>query len=383
MAFVKSVMGDATLGVTLNTSNTKFTGHSLGGSLAGMASYVYGFEAYTYNGFGINNMLWSADDTSSVDHPYEMVSIETGVGTQILDLDTLGEYLEAEDIPVTGTTSQITNIIHAGFSDTDLVGGILTDIISGQAGSTYFVANHSGETGLSLSELLSNHDKTKLNESIAVYNNILTLFPDSELDYNALTDVLNPIIPENQRVESFLKTLGAIVSAPSATDHVVWSENIKNSGVTGLVLTSLTGLTNNSLAASATNDIATRYALTRLNPFIITGDPTLYDQLNIDGKLEIDDGSNGGQLTDQYIQDRSKFLHALMDSDNSSYNDIAFTDKSLDVEKDPASLGIDTEYWWGTDDHDVFLGITNFGDDHIYGMGGGRYTCGFRGERLY
>ncbi len=36
----------------LNSTNTTFTGHSLGGALAGMASYVYGFETYTYNGYG-------------------------------------------------------------------------------------------------------------------------------------------------------------------------------------------------------------------------------------------------------------------------------------------------------------------------------------------
>lgn len=30
---------------------------ALGGSTAGMASYVFGFDAYTYNGFSIVNMF--------------------------------------------------------------------------------------------------------------------------------------------------------------------------------------------------------------------------------------------------------------------------------------------------------------------------------------
>ncbi len=72
MAFVNEVMQDENLNVTLNASNTIFTGHSLGGAIAGMAGYVYGFDAYTYNGFGIQNMLWDADDTSSENHPNEM-----------------------------------------------------------------------------------------------------------------------------------------------------------------------------------------------------------------------------------------------------------------------------------------------------------------------
>ncbi|HHL35409.1 MAG TPA: hypothetical protein ENJ30_13700, partial [Desulfobulbaceae bacterium] len=87
MAFVYDVMHDPNLNLTLNASNTSFTGHSLGGAIAGMASYVYGFDAYTFNGFGIKNMLWDADDISGINHPLEMDNYGIDV------YQTLGEYL--------------------------------------------------------------------------------------------------------------------------------------------------------------------------------------------------------------------------------------------------------------------------------------------------
>lgn len=58
MAFVDDMLATYE---ELNSGNTVFVGHSLGGSIAGMASYVFGFDAYTYNGFGIANMLWDEE----------------------------------------------------------------------------------------------------------------------------------------------------------------------------------------------------------------------------------------------------------------------------------------------------------------------------------
>lgn len=114
----------------ISSTNTTFTGHSLGGAIAGMASYVYGFDAYTYNGFGIQNMLWDADDISSVDHPKEIIPMGQGV---YQDLETLGEYLESLDVTVQKSTAGIVNIVQEGYAYEDIVGGILTDIVSGQA----------------------------------------------------------------------------------------------------------------------------------------------------------------------------------------------------------------------------------------------------------
>jgi hypothetical protein len=51
MSFINRMMTDEALKLTLDASNTTFTGHSLGGSLANMASYVFGFDAYGYNPF--------------------------------------------------------------------------------------------------------------------------------------------------------------------------------------------------------------------------------------------------------------------------------------------------------------------------------------------
>ena len=111
MAFVQNQM--ALRPEEINSNNTVFTGHSLGGSLAGMASYIYGFDAYTYNGFGIQNMLWDVNDTYLTDNPNELVTIE---GETIDGHQTLGEYLEDLAISICAEDNRTTNIVQVGYS---------------------------------------------------------------------------------------------------------------------------------------------------------------------------------------------------------------------------------------------------------------------------
>lgn len=357
MSFVHEVMNDAGLDLTLNATNTTFTGHSLGGSLASMASYVYGFDAYTYNGFGINNMLWDADDTGAVDHPNEMTPDEFGMSDTY---QTLGEHLESLGVTVQGTTNKTNNIIHVGYSRSDLVGGILTDIISGQTGDTHFVVNHTGNSGGLPAAWLDNHDKAKLNESIAIYNNILTLFPDQ--NYNSLTEILTPISPEDQKVEHFLTTLTELTNVASNADHVVWSENIAQSGTTNLALT---GLGESDIAAleNLTGSMSEMYALLNLNPFVIEGAD--YNPLNVDGYLEKE------TYSEQFIEDRAAFLFYSM-PENTNPNSIRYEQRGENRADDfvipDNDQSIPSNYIFGTKENDDITGDVN--EDHLYGMGG-------------
>ncbi len=201
MAFVYDVMHDPNLNLTLNASNTSFTGHSLGGAIAGMASYVYGFDAYTFNGFGIKNMLWDADDTYATHFSGEIQSDEFGSSDIYYSL---GEYLEDLGVIPEKEQNRIINIVQDGYSHSDLVGGILTDIISGQVGETHFVLNHTGNAGGGL----DNHDIKIFNQSIAIYNNILPLFSDE--DYDSLSEILRDVQPDDKKVERLLESLGEL-----------------------------------------------------------------------------------------------------------------------------------------------------------------------------
>ena len=375
MAFVKAQIDL----YSLNTSNTVFTGHSLGGAIAGMASYVFGFNAYTYNGFGIANMLWDADDTSSDTNPREIWT-DPLTGQVIGDvITTLGEYLEALDVTVLKSTDQIINIVQDGYAASDLVGGLATRIVSGQKGETHFVLNHTGDAGGSI----ANHSIAPLNQSIAIYNNILKLFPGET--YDSLTAALRFLGPDDRKVSRLLTCLTELVSANvfDPDDHVQTSKDI----AAVLNYTSALSLSFGLLAVSSsagvldTGTTATRidsldptnkaelYSLLRLLPFTIDGDSTLYDQFS-----ELDE-----TYTDQFLDDRKSFLFHLTGATRESENDIVFYDKSLNINILAANfLPIYRWYLFGGETGDPMTGGSQA--DHLYGMAGNDNLTGGKGD---
>jgi len=152
----------------VKSSKVTFTGHSLGGSIAGMASYIYGFECYTYNGFGIKNMLWDANDTyqNKFSGEWDYTGLEE-LEVEKTDLyHSLGEHLQDLGVEeIKKSTNKITNIVQIGYDRSDIVGGIATDIVSGQEGETHFVLNHTGDEG----GTIANHKIKPLNQSISIY----------------------------------------------------------------------------------------------------------------------------------------------------------------------------------------------------------------------
>lgn len=373
MAFVKAQVGSHGLSAT----NTVFTGHSLGGSIAGMASYVFGFDAYTYNGFGIANMLWDANDTSLADNPREIVFDDETM--QAVDTyQTLGEYLEILGVMVQHSTDRIVNIVQDGYTVSDLVAGILTDIVSGQIGETHFVLNHTGDAG----GLLANHSILTLNHSIAIYNNILTLFPGET--YDSLTAAIRFLGPADKKIDRVLTCLGELagISITDIKDPVQTSKDIAAAHDAvgdlsfGYLAVSSAGVLDAGATESRINSLdpankADLYALLQLLPFTINGNSTLYDQFP--------------ELTEtysaQFSVDRKAFLFHLTCPNSTSTDNIEFFDAALGiVAYSNIALPVETRVTcqFGGAGDQVLTG----GDlaDHLYGMVGNDVLIGGNGN---
>ncbi|MCD7951726.1 MAG: hypothetical protein LUG14_02115 [Synergistaceae bacterium] len=93
----------------LSEDDTIFTGHSLGGSLAAMAGYVFGFEAYAYNPYGIGKLIRSAG---------------SGGGFNIKK--TIGEHMKELGVDVKKSEKSIHSYVNLGMFAPDFVAGLLT-----------------------------------------------------------------------------------------------------------------------------------------------------------------------------------------------------------------------------------------------------------------
>ena len=81
-----------------------------------------------------------------------------------------------------------------------------------------------------------------------------------------------------------------------------------------LQITLLTGKTADDLKNDARTTLALRYALKELNPFIVTGDDSVYQSFNQNGELDLFNSSTQrGALSNQWIEDRAKMLAASID----------------------------------------------------------------------
>ena len=147
--------------------------------------------------------------------------------------------------------------------------------------------------------------------------------------------------------------------------------------------------------ATDTSDIAYRYALVHLNPFVVKGFD--YTQHNQNHELDLYDEATGtGTLTGQYLKDRAEFL-ALLNKFNTTGKSVGgdkieFYDKTTDtlVQYDNAYNGARKQFYFGTKDDDVIEGLANNdqlygggGNDTISGKGGNDYLEGGQGDDTY
>ena len=142
--------------------------------------------------------------------------------------------------------------------------------------------------------------------------------------------------------------------------------------------------------------LAYRYALATLNPFVITGDASIYASHTANGELDLYDPATGqGAITDQYLKDRAKMLSwkmkydvgaedadddllGLFSRDNKPYGedwgswtireDWDFVDHSLMVDGAPLRLTIDgIDPITQTANHQIA-----FGSKYSDSLGGGK-----------
>lgn len=147
------------------------------------------------------------------------------------------------------------------------------------------------------------------------------------------------------------------------------------------------------MVAAAKKDIAWRYALQELNPFVIFGD-SLYAQHNTEGSLDLyDPVADQGSMTELYLQDRAAMLtwRLRYDIDKKPYTSQYSTDEIngnwdfVDV-KSGITLAIDGQ-GLSVYDHQIAFGTKNddeivgSGDvDHLYGMAGNDTISGGGGD---
>lgn len=147
------------------------------------------------------------------------------------------------------------------------------------------------------------------------------------------------------------------------------------------------------MVEAAKADIAWRYALRELNPFVISND-ALYTKHNTDGSLDLYDETTGqGSMSDMYLQDRAAMLTWKLRYDKektpytSQYNTSEidgnwdFVDMASDL-----TLAIDGN-GLSLSDHQIVFGtktadsISGGGDcDHLYGMTGDDTLDGGEGD---
>ncbi len=180
------------------------------------------------------------------------------------------------------------------------------------------------------------HSIVALTDSLAVYNLFATIAPT--VSVSAVTDILKASAnTTNKSLESALDSLRTLFqenyalgtpetnAAPTTVDdrdsfytnlfslqHHIENLPTYDSNTKSLRFTveSLVGKDVTALLSSSQTDIATRYALYKLNPFVIRNADDLYNTINnSNGALDIyNPATSTGSLTEQYFKDRSAFL---------------------------------------------------------------------------
>ncbi len=392
------------LGILLDPNAANVAGHSLGGHLAAAFTRLFpGSEATTINGAGfmtgdIEGLSGSAG--LNIRNLFGMLG-----GADQFDGSKIHNIYGQKGIELTTMDSEL-GLMQQGGNE-----GIYIETTLGDSIGEIF-------------DNLFGHGGMQMTDSLAVYDLFIRMDPRfrttdatvAATNGEELLDIFLSMETGRQvshTFENMVDALGGIfVNSYSPIDHTtsddtkreklysaisqiqqkIQDDNLNSLTVTSLV-TSIETIKSQALQDNETG-LATRYALTRLNPFSITGDSSLYDKFNnkdgiYTGALDLHSESNPeGDLSEKYIEDRSKFLYYLAHSDKTLSNtehDINFSDKRLTIEKEVRGgvLGEDyknREYWWGTDGSDNFsTGEGSEGDDHLYGMGGNDTLSGFGG----
>jgi|GEM_PF-884799 len=291
-----------------NTLPSMFTvsGHSLGGFLAtGIASdFAANIEhAYLYNSPGLEGIGLIGSAVATI---LQALGLSTTVDpTKISNLKA-----DAGISPVSGLGVQVAPpipiVIENQFaSDVDNPPAArnhslqpLTDALALYASFAMIAPGTTVETVGRILKSANHQNKLTLE---ATLDSLRTLFQVNYAKGNA-TDTASTT-PTGDR-EKFYTNLLALKDFLTASPF--YNPDTKSLGLNVL---SLADANATGLAASTKFSLATRYALLKLNPFLVAGNNDLYNQINTDHSLDLYDATTGtGSLTEQYLKDRASFL---------------------------------------------------------------------------
>lgn len=338
--FGRSTASATGLGYLANVSGLTVTGHSLGGHLAMiMSRLVPGIviSTYTYNAPGFDYF-------------------DTG-------LSSTGFF---DSLRAAGT-DPVTGAIGTGWNS-----GIMSHLdVAGD--SAHRVGNTPGIQQIIFSESTNEgfydaHLKEPITDSLAIYNLFATLDPvlnaNPNVGMSKITDILtaasSTVYGRDGYDTSLERTLDALrtlfqenfrLSSPinnavatqidgrdelyaklfSLLDFLKTSVLNLNQGSSAAPIYNLTveSLTKKStgelITAAKLPDLATRYALFKLNPFTVSG-TGLYETINADHSLDLYNSTTGtGALTDEYLKDRANFLVGKITSGTDNTRDFDFS----------------------------------------------------------
>jgi len=369
--------GEVGLGLLDANTPLSVAGHSLGGHLA--AAFVKAFpeignvdtEAFTFNGLGIGDGL---DDL----------------------LDEIGGlYGISPDTTSSNSSFNVNNLIAEPGIDV--------------APNAFAASNQLGETSFLFIEdqflTFQNHSKEHLADALAVYDLFAVISPVSDADTNIFLESLTTILyassnVANASLEAAVNALGDLFNMGESvsigdrdqlyqrigaiTAGVEDSQGNLKSEYQGLSNISLVGVTSDQLVTNAFGQIAYRYALRELNPFIYTGNDSIYEAHNSDAELDLKN------FNSQYLDDRANFLAlkikgGLDDRTRFRFSELGSSqffdiDSSFSISTDAAHQvsSPDTRYIFGSEEGEndpVIDGGSSV--DHIFGGGGDDVIFGF------
>ena len=231
---------------------------------------------------------------------------------------------------------------------------------------------------------IHNHSIVTLTDSLAIYNLFAAI--DENVSVETVTGILQnmPVTDTAAIQEATLAAVGAIYGKTGylavETDRDTLYQNLYDlhGSLTQGTVDSLTDVTTETMKSMAQSDQAYLHALLKLNPFAITG--VDYSPLNQDGRLD------AVNYTDQYLEDRAKFLYFRFHEGEYNWDStegIDFYDFSIPgvvAEAQGGLPGIDANYWWGSENDDLLHGALGDNADHLYGMGGDDRLEGYGGD---
>ncbi len=295
------------------TTPMTVTGHSLGGQLAmimsrlvpGMVSAVY-----TYNAPGF----------------------DTTLRTTLFPLTSEGFFNALRNVPIGPITGQIGTSWNSGIMSHLDVAGDVVHTIGNTPGTSQIIFSESANQGV-----VDAHSIQPITDSLALYNLYATLAPSVPVAtvtniFNASSFTTNGLLRNDATLETALDGLRTLfqnyASATPTTNLAFGTGTLVNNRddyytklqalqtylkttpfynattqSLGLSVNTLTA-SPGSLAGSAQTDIATRYALYKLNPFTVSG-AGLYATINTDRALDLyNPTTRTGSLTNEYLNDR-------------------------------------------------------------------------------